>query len=477
MNNTKVMKDEVYQRVIDTYQSGYSVKETAELCHVSSVKARRILITEGLWSSERSEEVRILMERGMKTEEIADALKVTVKAVEAYMPYQRGSYSDELKTQDADRSKQYRQRIQNATRNIMTGEKREVIRMEDSNAFQTMILKIDLANEDDTDGEIERVLYEYGQVYNGNTLSREIVVPDDMPLYALHYCILRAFGFLNEHLHSFTLPQETNEKMFSSVREWLKLCGVLYRSPCMKEDDYFWADDYEKGSFRKWQRSKYTGPYVRKTPGESYEECQNDMEEYLKDYPYIAIGEHKRERWSFPYGIPVEDLNDYDGNMKNIMKMEDCPFVIWNRLFERSCLELRECLTVSEIFHKDSGIDKLLYSYDFGDGWQFEITQLKSHEEVNAREKVICDAEDSCISTHRPVCVSHEGGYLVEDAGGIYGYIQFLRAIHPEEEYHAFMDGTVSYSNNGPYEDSTSSRMWAESLEWTDQPIIDKRLL
>jgi hypothetical protein len=45
------------------------------------------------------------------------------------------------------------------------------------------------------------------------------------------------------------------------------------------------------------------------------------------------------------------------------------------------------------------------------------------------------------------------------------------------EEYHAFMDGTVSYSNNGPYEDSTSSRMWAESLEWTDQPIIDKRLL
>ena len=115
-----------------------------------------------------------------------------------------------------------------------------------------------------------------------------------------------------------------------------------------------------------------------------------------------------------------------------------------------------------------------MYEYDFGDGWEFEITEIHHSK---ARDSVIRKAEETCIERHRPVCVAHEGGFLVEDAGGLYGYIQFLRALHPEEEYHAFMEGLVDYSDNGPYEDSRSSRTWAESLEWTDAPFTDRRLL
>ena len=59
---------------------------------MSAVKVRRILITENLWSSEKSEEIRLLTDRGKNVQEIADILNVSVKAVEAYMPYQRGMF-------------------------------------------------------------------------------------------------------------------------------------------------------------------------------------------------------------------------------------------------------------------------------------------------------------------------------------------------------------------------------------------------
>lgn len=351
-------------------------------------------------------------------------------------------------------------------------------RMEDKRPTGTMMLKIELINDWDTDGEIERVLHAYGDVsFDSNTLSRDIVVPDDMPLYALSYCILRAFGFLNGHLHRFQLPKETNQKMLKIAKDWIAQCGVLFRSPMMNDNDYYWADDYEKGDFRKWQQSKYTGPYVKRTPGESYEECKKDIDHFLKKYPYVVFRKEKDDHGYIHYGIPKQDKNDYDETTHDLLKMEDCPIDNFRFLFERSIFELRECLTVSELFHDTKGIKKIIYEYDFGDGWEFEITEIKSSRKVNAKPSTIKKAEETCLEKYRPVCIAHEGGFLVEDVGGLGGYMQFLRAIHPEEEYHLFMEGEVSYDNNGVYESAEDARYWAESLEWTDQPIVDKKLL
>lgn len=48
----------------------------------------------------------------------------------------------------------------------------------------------------------------YGKVHFGDSISRDILVPGDIPLYALHFVIQRAFGWQNSHLHDFILSDE-----------------------------------------------------------------------------------------------------------------------------------------------------------------------------------------------------------------------------------------------------------------------------
>ena len=57
---------------------------------MSTVKVRKILITEGLWESDTSIKIGNLLAQGLTTEEIAEKLYMSVKNVQAYMPYERG---------------------------------------------------------------------------------------------------------------------------------------------------------------------------------------------------------------------------------------------------------------------------------------------------------------------------------------------------------------------------------------------------
>jgi hypothetical protein len=66
--------------------------------------------------------------------------------------------------------------------------------------------------------------------------------------------------------------------------------------------------------------------------------------------------------------------------------------------------------------------DRLVYEYDFGDGWEHEI----------ALERIsIPEASVAC-----PVCVGGERACPPEDCGGAHGYLDFLEALrdasHPE---------------------------------------------
>lgn len=68
---------------------------------------------------------------------------------------------------------------------------------------------------------------------------------------------------------------------------------------------------------------------------------------------------------------------------------------------------------------------KLLYEYDFGDGWQHELLL----------EEMIT-GDDS----FRPVCVAGKGNCPPEDCGGPYGYAELLQALqdpsHPEHSWY-----------------------------------------
>jgi len=140
------------------------------------------------------------------------------------------------------------------------------------------------------DEKTSSILRKYGKVEYGNSISRDVVVPSDIPLYALHYVIQRAFGWQNSHLHMFELPDDRFHALLEhKASMWSKLVGILFRSPLMDEDDEFWADDYNGGSFKNWLRKKYTGPYISQCQGEGIISCYDDMMELDMDEEYYVL--------------------------------------------------------------------------------------------------------------------------------------------------------------------------------------------
>ncbi|NLK05170.1 MAG: hypothetical protein GX315_02290 [Spirochaetales bacterium] len=107
---TEAPKAETIEKVVTVFKRTESINETALQTEISTTKVRKILITEGLWASERSEQIRELSEQGMSSAEIAEILKISVTMVQNYLPYEKGLYDEPGKTDTAVRSEMYRQR-------------------------------------------------------------------------------------------------------------------------------------------------------------------------------------------------------------------------------------------------------------------------------------------------------------------------------------------------------------------------------
>ena len=108
----QIIPDDSYQKIINTYLDTGSIKETASKVGVSVVKVRRILITEGMWSSKTSEAIADHIASGKSISEIAQIMSTTEKAVQQYMPYTRGIYMSENRSVAALNSQDYRKRIE-----------------------------------------------------------------------------------------------------------------------------------------------------------------------------------------------------------------------------------------------------------------------------------------------------------------------------------------------------------------------------
>lgn len=140
----------------------------------------------------------------------------------------------------------------------------------------------------------------YAGVKHGHTITRDIIVPMDITLHALHYVIQKAFGWQNSHLHSYTLPEKYLRQLLKGgIMDWCKLIGILFTSPDMEEFALYWDDDYESGSVRNWLRKKYTGPYVSLCRAESYTQCAQEIGEFIK--------RHKGKRYVVEYTKELED--------------------------------------------------------------------------------------------------------------------------------------------------------------------------
>lgn len=544
--------DDIYQQVIDDFKITGSVKKTAKNVGTTLVRAQRILITEGLWSSPTSEKVVALYSRGKSVSEIAEELFVSEKTVQAYLPYIRTDkgYGGEDRSTDALKSDDYRKRMhiaaeaQVSEKNMKKereemGEKIKSIKIieqdeleaackesdkriaeaslqEDHSAFTTkelynthmvkkpevLKLKMALAMECVDDGDME-VLRKYGKVDQG--IIREILVPADITLHALNYAILRAFGWQNSHLHRFCLPKEVFQKMTGGknkvdkydyveydgkYKDWVNLCGLYFRYPCEDFEDLYWDDDYEEGqSIKTWFRKKYTGPYRYLGEWEHYTVANTAANRDMK--------EHSLEKLS------IQDmLFDYQGGMDELL--ERIPLI--QLLIPRGIKEEPEINEKIKFLQKRQekeakDIDvlpvahELIYSYDFGDGWDVKITLedcyytkngFDAKKESSLEGGIIVPVTDKQVLADKtafdmnnqklgkamalkvamvamkkkPVGLSVDGFSLMDDVGGIDGYIDFLRVIHGEDP-----------------DEKEDMKEWAKWMGWTGRMIKPENLL
>lgn len=145
--------------------------------------------------------------------------------------------------------------------------------------------------------------------------------------------------------------------------------------------------------------------------------------------------------------------------------------------FETPMTELLERLTLREIIIPDTvslnsnpfdGVDFLLkrqeqedddlpviplvraldYEYDYGDGWRVKITCTESiHKEYQDVAKL-------------PMCTAADGIMLMDDVGGVGGYIDFLMRLH-----------------EGEPSEREELRAWARGMGWTGRERSPKNIL
>jgi hypothetical protein len=79
--------------IVKCYNSGLSLTEISQYNNISMQKARKILITAGVYSSETYDKIKELRAEGRSDWEIMDRLDISQKALSSYTPYKKGIYN------------------------------------------------------------------------------------------------------------------------------------------------------------------------------------------------------------------------------------------------------------------------------------------------------------------------------------------------------------------------------------------------
>lgn len=319
----------------------------------------------------------------------------------------------------------------------------------------------------------KRMLKRYGESISGDSITRDILIPSDMPLHNLHYTIQKLFGWQNSHLRSFYLPEQIYSRLTGgTVKGWSYLVGILFQPPSEGEEDIFWDDDYEKGSFKVWLRKKYTGPYIYGGTMEYPEIARRDVQELLERFRMLEV----RESFS-DYMKRAE--RDENTEMRVIKKapLIDLTLEEMNSslMLDGGTESLLERLEVNKVIAaQDQDINseelfpvtkELIYNYDFGDNWIIKITKYKDCEDLLKQniidEYELEEAEDIVLDNHKPVCINKVGISVLDDVGGLSGFADFLGIIYEGEDK----------------EEASSARAWAKSLGWSASKISNKMMI
>lgn len=320
--------------------------------------------------------------------------------------------------------------------------------------------------------------------YNGGErIAREILIPEDMTFHALHYAIMRLFGWKNGHLHTFRFTDGDFERLTDGGRyeEWKKKAGTLFRVPT-DDEGYFWDDDYDKmrsGTIAAWLRKKYRGPY--------YYDSDVESQEYADDF--IVHAERLMDQMGTA-AVPdfIADLSQrhtlkgkvIDLRNRENLTVEELEFAI---AFDGRFNSIRESLLIAEVLGAQSarsegsgkwGCEKnrqpvcstVIYQYDFGDNWEVKIeARGVVNEEEAAAKPDLKAAYDKVLKTHGPVCTLAVGKNVMDDVGGIGGYLDFLQTI--KKPVHKI----------GQQRDQDDLKAWASDCGWKDVVPQASRIL
>lgn len=485
--------DALYEQIIAERKDGKSIAEIAKKLCTTQVRVQRVLITEGLWTSKRTSQIAEMRMRGMTISEIAELLGKDEKTIQTFLPYSRGLYGRN-ETAESVKSKDYRDRMQTAASNMIKEEaemqclldnrKQSVLHdcnvhlnnfrdralelQEDPFVSEQSVYRVKFqlcegfyygaSSDMGLDKEEREELLRYAKAESG--IVREVLIPGDMNLHALHYMIQSLFGWQNSHLHHFSISQDAFAQMTEGrFDKWTELCGKLFRFSTDDMEDLYWDDDYEPGvSVKSWLKSKYKAPYVQKAHADSMEGNLERIADFRKRFPDI------------PMDIMLEDLTS------RVVFEED-----YNTLLEG--LTLHELLPV---------FNDLYYLYDYGDDWCVHISMIDKYDrKTNAELQpsvsggwVILDImnEKDGLSNYRyfidaventqhfecevseelraqlavvdvkkmPVCTKADGHNVMDDVGGISGLLDFYRII-----------------NGIDSDEKAEMREWARGLGWT----------
>lgn len=465
LNFINTVTDFYYETVDDEHPNG-NMSAVAEKFNITRAKVNKILITSGAIDSPLHQDVMRLKKEGYSVEEIANALLVSTATVKINMPYEKVIYNGEQKSADAHYMENYRNREQvflgKVVRKPTDREKisklyaespipdlvKGIMSMADYELEEDIIhlepryteeeSKLFKINPDiallhiEMNDEVPEEYRELCGIKYDKSISRDIVLPMSIPLHNLHYAINQAFGFTNSHLHEYQLCKKDLKWITAGKAEnWKKLIGLVFKNPVRSETLDFWDDDYEGGSPKKWMRSKYTGPDYVRCRDEEYRAVRNKV-----DKMKITSSSLDELKWEF-------ELN---------------PFAV------------NEVLSIYQIFSQDTAnkrsfenfysnndnayqpvvsgfVSELHYLYDFGDSWRFTITMKPDVKYLKDRvtEKQVKDTIKKVCTLSRPVILAADGYPLVDDCGGLYGYVKMLLEIE-----------------NGDKE----TRQWAEDMYW-----------
>lgn len=119
--DAKLSMRELIDQVVDSYGEAYDDRHMADKDHVSLrdvateynitiLKARKILITAGMFSTKTSRNIQRLVDKGHSIPDIIEITGLSRASVHSYLPYSKLIYNMNETSVDADRKKHQRQR-------------------------------------------------------------------------------------------------------------------------------------------------------------------------------------------------------------------------------------------------------------------------------------------------------------------------------------------------------------------------------